>query len=95
MGAWNIRDNSGGNLCPSVVGKQGWGFSAYICAEHGAGGRDSRKPTGLQRKGRNMRLENNQQFPTIVARRVQGGEMTIPADLAERWGVLLFYRGQW
>ncbi|MFQ5803301.1 MAG: hypothetical protein ACE5JQ_10440 [Candidatus Methylomirabilales bacterium] len=42
-----------------------------------------------------MRLENNQQFPRIVARRVRGGEMTIPADLAGHWSVLLFYRGEW
>lgn len=46
-------------------------------------------------KGGNMRLENNQQFPNIVARRVQGGEMAIPADLAGNWSVLLFYRGEW
>jgi len=42
-----------------------------------------------------MRLENNQQFPTIVARRVGGGQMTIPADLAGSWSVALFYRGEW
>lgn len=42
-----------------------------------------------------MRLENNQQFPTIVARRVAGGQMTIPADVAGSWSVVLFYRGEW
>ena len=42
-----------------------------------------------------MHLENNQQFPNIVARRVQGGEMASPADLAGNWSVLLFYRGEW
>jgi alkyl hydroperoxide reductase subunit AhpC len=42
-----------------------------------------------------MRLENDQQFPTVVARRVGDGEVTIPDDLAESWGVLLFYRGDW
>ena len=42
-----------------------------------------------------MHLENNQQFPSIVARRVQGGEMASPADLAGNWSVLLFYRGEW
>jgi len=42
-----------------------------------------------------MRLENDQQFPIIVARRVHDGEMTIPADLGRSWGVLLFYRGEW
>ncbi len=42
-----------------------------------------------------MRLENDQQFPIIVARRVQDGEMAIPADLAGNWAVVLFYRGDW
>ncbi len=42
-----------------------------------------------------MRLENNQLFPTIVAPTVGGGKMTIPADLAGSWSVLLFYRGEW
>jgi len=41
-----------------------------------------------------MRLENNQQFPSIVARRSQGGEIAIPGDFAGSWGVLLFYRGE-
>ncbi len=44
---------------------------------------------------KNMRLENNQQFPTVVARRVGDGEVTVPDDLAESWSVLLFYRGDW
>jgi len=44
---------------------------------------------------KNMRLENDQQFPTITARKVGGGEMTIPADLAGSWAVVLFYRGDW
>lgn len=42
-----------------------------------------------------MRLENNQQFPSISARRVQGGEMAIPVDVSGDWSVLLFYRGEW
>ncbi len=42
-----------------------------------------------------VRAQNNQQFPTIVAKRVGGGQMSIPADLAGSWGVLLFYRGEW
>lgn len=52
--------------------------------------------SGICLEGRkNMRLENNQQFPTIVAKRVGGSEMTIPADLAGSWSVVLFYRGDW
>ncbi len=42
-----------------------------------------------------MRLKNDQQFPTITALKVGGGEMTIPADLAGSWAVVLFYRGDW
>jgi len=43
-----------------------------------------------------MRLQNNQIFPHIVAKRVSGGEMTIPEDLLQgQWSVLLFYRGYW
>ena len=42
-----------------------------------------------------MRLENDQPFPIIVARRVQDGEMAIPGDLAGSWAVVLFYRGDW
>ena len=49
----------------------------------------------LGRRRKNMRLENDQQFPTITARKVGGGEMTIPADLAGSWAVVLFYRGDW
>jgi len=41
-----------------------------------------------------MQLKNNQLFPTIVGPSV-GGEMTLPADLAGNWGVLIFYRGHW
>jgi len=42
-----------------------------------------------------MHLSNGEQFPTITASRVGGGEMSIPKDLASRWAVLLFYRGHW
>lgn len=42
-----------------------------------------------------MSLENNQPFPTIVATKVGGSEMTIPTDLAGSWAVVLFYRGEW
>jgi peroxiredoxin len=42
-----------------------------------------------------MHLTNGQQFPPLTASRVGGGTMTIPQDLAGKWGVLLFYRGHW
>ncbi len=47
------------------------------------------------RDRRNMRLENNQLLATIVGLKVEGGQMTIPNDLAGSWGVVLFYRGEW
>ncbi|MEE8201315.1 MAG: hypothetical protein V3R29_09115 [Candidatus Acidoferrales bacterium] len=42
-----------------------------------------------------MRLENNQQFPKLTASKVDGREMTLPDELGDQWGVLLFYRGHW
>jgi peroxiredoxin len=42
-----------------------------------------------------MSLANGQQFPTITASRVGGGEMTIPQSTEGKWTVLLFYRGHW
>ncbi len=42
-----------------------------------------------------MRLENNQQFVTIGGSRVGGGAMTLAADVAGKWSVVLFYRGEW
>ncbi len=42
-----------------------------------------------------MRPENNQLLASVGGRRVKGGPMTIPADLAGSWSVVLFYRGEW
>ncbi len=42
-----------------------------------------------------MRLENNQLFASVGGPKVKGGPMTIPADLAGSWSVVLFYRGEW
>ena len=42
-----------------------------------------------------MRLENDQQFITIGAPRLGGTAMTLPADVAGTWSVVLFYRGHW
>ena len=42
-----------------------------------------------------MHLENNQICPHITAKRVGGGEMSIPDDIQGQWTVLLFYRGDW
>ncbi len=40
-------------------------------------------------------LDNGDRFPQIEARRVGGGSMTVPDDLAGDYAVLLFYRGHW
>ena len=42
-----------------------------------------------------MRLKNDQQFPTVVAPRLGGGQIKIPSDLAGSWSEVLFYRGEW
>ena len=42
-----------------------------------------------------MSLANGQQFPTITASRVGGGELTVPQSTEGKWTVLLFYRGHW
>ena len=42
-----------------------------------------------------MRFENDQLLATIVSPVVGVGQMTIPADLAGSWSVVLFYRGEW
>ena len=43
----------------------------------------------------NMRLENEQTLPNLVAPTVEGTQKTIPADLDGSWSVVLFYRGEW
>lgn len=42
-----------------------------------------------------MRLQPGQNFPPLVAEQLGGGSFSVPADLGDRWGVLLFYRGHW
>lgn len=41
------------------------------------------------------RLENNQTFPTLTLPQVGGGSLSLPADLAGGFGVVLLYRGAW
>lgn len=41
------------------------------------------------------RLENDQPFPTMELRRVGGGTITLPDELAGDFGVVLVYRGSW
>ena len=41
------------------------------------------------------RLSNGEAFPSIQAKTVQNGSMSIPSDLGSEWVTLLFYRGEW
>ncbi len=50
----------------------------------------------FKKRGKGVaRLGNGQEFPRLTALRVDGGELTLPDDLAGRCAVLLFYRGHW
>jgi len=41
------------------------------------------------------RLENGQAFPTLQLALAGGGTLSLPEDLAGRYGVVLVYRGSW
>jgi peroxiredoxin len=40
-------------------------------------------------------LQNNDAFPSLTFARAGGGEIRLPDDLADGFGVILFYRGAW
>ena len=40
-------------------------------------------------------LDNGQRFPDLAGPTVGGSTLRVPADLADGWSVLLFYRGYW
>jgi peroxiredoxin len=40
-------------------------------------------------------LNEGDAFPTLTVPRLGGGELTLPAALSGRYGVVLFYRGSW
>lgn len=40
-----------------------------------------------------MRLDPGDRFPTVSARTVEHGDLTIPDDLRHEWNVILYYRG--
>ncbi len=42
-----------------------------------------------------LRLVNGQTFPDLQLRRVGGGTVSLPGDLAGDFGVVLVYRGSW
>ncbi len=46
-------------------------------------------------RGRGVRLGMDERFPVVRANRVGGGKIVLPDDVAERWAVILFYRGNW
>ena len=41
------------------------------------------------------RLNPGDSFPTLAAATVVGGTVTLPADLATPYGILLTYRAHW
>lgn len=41
------------------------------------------------------RLQNTQTFPTLNLRKVGGGSLSLPDDVAGRWTAVLVYRGAW
>ena len=41
------------------------------------------------------RLDAGDRFPRMPIHLIRGETLTLPDDLAGRWGVVLFYRGHW
>lgn len=44
---------------------------------------------------RGARLDNGRPFPALTLQRTGGGTISLPDDLAGRFGVVLVYRGAW
>ncbi|HSM15376.1 MAG TPA: redoxin domain-containing protein [Gemmatimonadales bacterium] len=42
-----------------------------------------------------VRMEVGEPFPVVRAHRLGGGKIVLPGDVADRWAVILFYRGNW
>lgn len=40
-------------------------------------------------------LDTGDKFPDIELKKLGGGTISLPGDLAGSWGVILFYRGYW
>jgi len=40
-------------------------------------------------------LDTDDVFPTMELAKLGGGTLSLPAELHDRWGVILFYRGHW
>jgi peroxiredoxin len=40
-------------------------------------------------------LDSGDRFPSLEINKVGGGTLRLPDDLADDWGVILFYRGHW
>lgn len=52
-------------------------------------------PGGTSTKEPTVRLAVGEPFPSLTASLVDGGHITLPADVWDGWAVLLFYRGRW
>jgi len=42
-----------------------------------------------------QKLDTGDLFPPLTLNLVDGGQITIPADLSTPYQILLFYRGHW
>ncbi|MDA0999052.1 MAG: hypothetical protein O2807_00870 [bacterium] len=40
-------------------------------------------------------LDTGDVFPDLAFKKLGGGTISLPGDLAGNWGVILFYRGYW
>ncbi|MEE9256012.1 MAG: hypothetical protein V3V56_02455 [bacterium] len=40
-------------------------------------------------------LDSGDMFPNLQMSKVGGGTISLPDDLKDSWGIVLFYRGHW
>ena len=43
----------------------------------------------------NERLDEGDTFPTLTCQTLDDDTLTLPADLAGNWSILILYRGTW
>lgn len=42
-----------------------------------------------------VRVDPGEAFPSVTARKIGGGRVTVPEDVRDGWSVILLYRGHW
>ena len=50
---------------------------------------------GLHLAQKNERLDEGDTFPTLTCQTLDDDTLTLPADLAGNWSILILYRGTW